>query len=160
VSDSGRSATLDMRFVLAPAPPIRSLAISAVVAVISVALIVIGGALQLPQVVTIVGVGLMTLAVVLALVALLLTVRLRTILILNPQSITIIKGRRGRVIPWSEIDRVRMQGAQLLLLITKPEDGPDATVIYPRATTDATFSALITEIQKRLDADRGYQRLS
>jgi hypothetical protein len=159
VSDSGRPAPQDTRFVLAPPPPIRSLAISAVTAVISAALIVLGGALQLPRVVTIVGVGLMTLAVVLAVVALVLTVRLRTTLILNAQSITITKGRRVRAITWSTIDRVRLQGARLLL-ITKPEEGPDATVLNPRTANDATFSALITEIQKRLDADRGYQRLS
>jgi hypothetical protein len=122
-------------------------------------MIVLGGSLQLPQVVTIIGVGLMTLAVVLAVVALVLTVRLRTTLILNPKSITIIKGRRRRVIPWSMIDRVRMQGARLLL-ITTPEGGPDATVFNPRATTDATFSALTAEIQQRLDTDRGYERLS
>jgi hypothetical protein len=145
--------------VLAPPPPIRSLAISAVVAVVSAAMIVLGAALQLPQVVMIIGIGLIAFAVVLAVVALAFTVRLRTTLILSPQSITIIKGRRRRVVAWSMIDRVKMQGARLLL-ITKPEGGPDATVHNPRPTTDAAFSALITEIRKRLDADRGYQRLS
>jgi hypothetical protein len=145
--------------VLAPPPPIRSLAISAVVAVVSAAMIVLGAALQLPQVVMIIGIGLIAFAVVLAVVALAFTVRLRTTLILSPQSITIIKGRRRRVVAWSMIDRVKMQGARLLL-ITKPEGGPGATVHNPRPTTDAAFTALITEIQKRLDADRGYQRLS
>jgi hypothetical protein len=159
VSDSGRRPAQDARFVLAPPPPIRSFAISAVVAVVSAVVIVVGTALQLPQVVVIIGIGLITFAVALAVVALAFTVRLRTTLILSPQSITIVKGRRHRVIPWSMIDRVKMQGARLRL-ITKREDGPDATVHNPRPTTDAAFSALITEIQKRLDADRGYQRLS
>ena len=122
-------------------------------------MLVIGEALQLPQVVTIISVGLVIFAVVLAVVALVLTVQLRTTLILNTQSITIIKAGRRRIITWSMIDRVRMQGARLLL-VTKPHGGPDATVLNPRATPDATFLALITEIQKRLDADRGYERLS
>jgi hypothetical protein len=33
------------------------------------------------------------------------------------------------------------------------------TVINPGATTDATVTALIAEIQKRLDANRGYRRI-
>jgi hypothetical protein len=145
--------------VLAPLPPVRSLAISAVAAVTAAAMMVLTSAIDLPQVVAVAGIGIMIFAIVLTLVALVLTVRLRTALILDPHSITIIKGRRRRVVPWSMIDRVRMRGARLLL-ITKPEGGPDATVLNPRATTDATFSALIAEIQQRLDADRGYERLS
>ena len=47
------------------------------------------------------------------------------------------------------------------MLITKPECGvSDETVVNPRAETDATFSALIAEIQKRLNADRGYRQIS
>jgi Bacterial PH domain len=87
-----------------------------------------------------------------------LTVRLRTTLILDPKSITIINGRRRQVVPWSMIDVVRRQGSRLLL-ITKPEGGSDITVLNPRAETDATFSALIAEIQKRLNADRGYRQV-
>ena len=60
--------------------------------------------------------------------------------------------------PWSTIDIVRLQGPRLLL-ITKPDGGADATVVNPRTETDATFDALIAEIQQRLDADRGYGRV-
>ena len=102
----------------------------------------------------------MIFAVVLAVLALVLTARLSTRLVLDPESITIIKGRRRRVLPWSTIDTVRRQGPRLLL-ITKPEGGvSDETVVNPRAETDATFSALIAEIQKRLNADRGYRQIS
>ena len=80
----------------------------------------LGSALDLPRAVPIAGVGLMIFAVVLAVVALVLTARLRTTLVLDPESITIINGRRRRVVPWSTIDIVRMQGPRLLL-ITKPE---------------------------------------
>jgi hypothetical protein len=51
-----------------------------------------------------------------------------------------------------------MQGPRLVL-ITKPEGRPDVTVINPRESTDAAFSALVAEIGTRLDADRGYKRL-
>jgi hypothetical protein len=121
--------------------------------------IVLGSALDLPHAVTIAGVGLMIFALALAVVALVLTARLRTALILDSESITIIKGRHRRVVPWSVIDIVRGQGPRLLLF-TKPEGGPDVTVVNPSAATDTTFSALIAEIQKRLDADRGYRQVS
>jgi hypothetical protein len=122
-------------------------------------MIVLGSVLDLPRVMMIAGAGLMIFAVVLAAVALVLTVRLRTTLVLDPKSITIINGRRRQVVPWSMIDVVRRQGSRLLL-ITNTEGGSHVTVLNPRAETDATFSALIVEIQKRLNADRGYRPLS
>ena len=110
-------------------------------------------------VVTIAGVGLMIFACLLAVVALVLTARLRTTLALDPESITIIKGRRRRVVPWSTIDVVKRQGPRLLL-ITKPGRGRGRDCVNPRTANDATFDALIAEIQRRLDADRGYRRVS
>jgi hypothetical protein len=159
VSDTGGPGPQEARFALTAPAPVRSLAISAVGTVIAAAMIVLGSALDLPQLVTIAGVGLMIFACLLAVVALVLTSRLRTTLALDPESITIIKGRRRQVVPWSTIDVVRVRGPRLLLL-TKPGEGEDATVVNPRTATDATFNALIAEIQRRLDADRGYRRVS
>jgi hypothetical protein len=158
VSDSGGPRPKEARFTLAASPPVRSLAISAGAALIAAAVIVLGSALDMPQVVIIGGVALMILAVALAVAAVALTVRLRTTLILDPESITIINGRRRRVVGWSTIDIVKRQGPRLLL-ITKPGHGSDVTVINPGVTTDATVTALIAEIQKRLDANRGYRRI-
>jgi len=135
------------------------MAISAGAALIAAAMIVLGSALDLPQVVIIAGVILMIFAVALAVAAIALTVRLRTTLILDPESITIINGRRRRVVGWSTIDIVRRQGPRLLL-ITKPGRGSDMAVVNPRAENDVVFSALIAEIQKRLDADRGYRQVT
>jgi hypothetical protein len=159
MSDSGAPRPPEARFTLTAPPPVRSLAISAVAAVMAAVVIVLGSALDLPPAVTIAGVGLMIFAVALAVVALVLTARLRTVLILDSESITIIKGRRRRVVPWAMIDTVRRRGPRLSL-ITKPGGGSDVTVVNPRAATNATLSALITEIQKRLDADRGYRHVS
>ena len=125
---------------------------------IAAGMIVLGSALDLPQVVMIAGVIVMIFAVALAVVAVALTLRLRTTLALDPESITIIRGRRRRVVGWSTIDIVRRQGPRLLL-ITKPGFGANLTVVNPRAETDVMFSALIAEIQKRLDADRGYRQV-
>jgi membrane protein YdbS with pleckstrin-like domain len=159
VSDSAEERPDQARFVLTALPPLRSLAISSVSAVIAAAMIVFGAALELPQAVAIAGIVLMVFAVVLAVVALLLTARLRTTLILDSQSITIARGRHRRVVPWSMIQTVKMQGPRLLL-ITAPEAGSDAEIVNPRPSTDATLAALIAEIQRRLNADRGYRRIS
>ncbi|HVD79477.1 MAG TPA: hypothetical protein VNB87_03020 [Propionibacteriaceae bacterium] len=159
MSDMGGPGPQEARFALTAPAPVRSLAISAVAAMVAAAMIVLGSALELPQVVTIAGVSLMIFACMLAVVALVLTARLRTTLLLDSESITIINGRRRRVVPWSTIDVVRRQGPRLLL-ITKPGDGEDATVINPGTATETTFNALIAEIQRRLDADRGYGRVA
>jgi hypothetical protein len=138
---------------------VRSLAISAGAAVIAAVVIVLGGTLDLPQAVTAAGVALLLLAVVLAVAALVLTARLRTTVVLDAESITITRGRRRRrVLSWSMIETVRRQGPRLLL-ITKPEDGTDASVLNPGPATEATFDALIADIKRRLDADRGYRRV-
>jgi hypothetical protein len=134
------------------------LAISAVAAVMAAVMTVLSSALDLPRAVTVAGISLMIFAIMLAAAALLLTRRLRTTLILDRESITIINGRRRRVLPWSTIDRVRQLGPRLVL-ITKPDGGADATVVNPRTETDATFEALLGEIRQRLDADRGYRRV-
>jgi hypothetical protein len=158
VSESGRVRPQQTHFVLTPPPPVRSLAISAVAAVVAAAVIVLASALQMPRALAIAGIVIMVFAFALAVVALVLTVRLRTTLILDSQSITIIKGRYRRVLDWSMIDSVRLQGPRLKL-ITKPQGGVDATVLNPRGTTDVRFTELVADIGRRLDADRGYQRL-
>jgi hypothetical protein len=159
VSDAARERREEARFVLAARPPLRSLAISSVAALIAAAMIVLGSALDLPQAVAITGIGLMIFAIVLAALALILTVRLRTTLILDSQSITILRGRHRRTVPWSMIDSVKIQGPRLVL-ITESADSPDVVVINPRGSTDATFAELISEIQSRLNADRGYRQIS
>jgi hypothetical protein len=158
VSDSGGPQRQESEFVLTAPLPVRSLAISAGAAVIAAAMIVLGNSLDLPQFIVIVGVGLMIFAVLLAVVALVLTRRLHTTLILDATSITILNGRRRQVLPWSMIEVVRRQRSRLLL-ITKPEGGRDVTVFNPRAESDAMFAALIAEIQKRLNTDRGYRQI-
>jgi hypothetical protein len=158
VSESGRVRPQQTHFVLTPPPPVRSLAISAVAAVVAAAVIVLASALQLSRALAIAGIVIMVFAFALAVVALVLTVRQRTTLILDSQSITIIKGRHRRVLDWSMIDSVRLQGPRLKL-ITKPQGGVDATVLNPRGATDVRFTELVADIGRRLDADRGYQRL-
>jgi hypothetical protein len=160
MSDGGREQgeppDEPVRFVLSAPPPLRSLAISSVAALLAAVMIVLGSALDLPQAVAIVGIGLMVLAIALVIAALILTTRLRTTAILDSTSITIIQRGDRRTVPWSMIDSVKMQGPRLLL-ITEPEGGRNVVVVNPRGSTDGTFSALIVDIQRRLNADRGYR---
>jgi hypothetical protein len=81
VSDAAGERPEEARFVLAAPPPLRSLAISSVAALIAAAMIVLGNALDLPRAAAIAGIGVMIFAIVLAALALILTVRLRTTLI-------------------------------------------------------------------------------
>ena len=78
---------------------------------IAAGMIVLGSALDLPQVVMIAGVIVMIFAVALAAVAVALTLRLRTTLALDPDSITIIRGRRRRVLGAAEAPRARDRDA-------------------------------------------------
>jgi hypothetical protein len=159
VSDPAPEHAEETLFVLAAPPPLRSLGISSVAAVIAAAMIVFASALDLPQGVAFAGIGIMIFAIALAVVALILTLRLRTTLILDSESITISRGWHRKAVPWSMIDSVKLRGPQLLLIIA-PEAEPDVVVMNPRGSTDATFAALITEIQSRLNADRGYRQIS
>ena len=160
VSDSGRERPREgTQFVLTAPPPVRSLAISSVSAIVAAAMIVLGSALDLPQGIAIAGIALMTFALALAIAALILTARLRTTAILDSTSITIIHHGHRRTVPWSVIDSVKMQGHRLLL-ITEPDGGPNATLANPRGDTDTTFAALIADIQRHLNADRGYRPIS
>jgi hypothetical protein len=160
VSDSAGERPQPVRFVLTAPPPLRSLAISAVAAVTAAIMIVLGSALDLPEAVVIAGIALMIFAILLTVAAFILTARLRTTLILDAESITITRGREQRVLPWSMIDRVKLQAPRLLLIIQPESGGPDAVVTNPRGSADATFAALMTEIQQRLNADRGYRQIS
>ncbi|MFL6046869.1 MAG: hypothetical protein ACJ72M_17385 [Propionibacteriaceae bacterium] len=160
MSDGGRERPDEgVRFVLSAPPPLRSLAISSVAAVLAAVMIVLGSALDLPQAVAIAGIGLMVFAIALVIAALMLTARLRATAILDSTSITITQRGHRRTVPWSMIDSVKMLGSQLLL-ITEPEGGPNAALVNPRGSTDATFAALIADIQRRLNADRGYRPIS
>jgi hypothetical protein len=158
VGDFATPQSQQTQFVLAPPPPVRSLAISAVAALIGAGLVVLTSAWDLPEAAAIAGIAILIFAIALAAVALILTVRLHMTLILNPQSIMIIKRKRRQVLDWSRIDSVTQRGARLIL-IAKQGSGADVTVLNPRAADDPTFTALAAEIGRRLDADRGYQRL-
>ena len=151
VSDLGEE-----RFTLTAAPPVRALAIASVVAIVGAALMVSSRALGLGAFVLAVGAAGLGFAVLLAIVAVVLVLRIRSTLVLDRDGITVIRARRTRRLSWSEIESVILTGPRLTL-VTKASDRGDVSVLNLRSRSDPTFLSLVRAIQGRLDANRGYR---
>lgn len=145
----------DQRFTLSAPAPVRALAIAAAAAVVALILLVVHAAADLPVGVLVLAIVVLVLGVALAVGAMLLTRRLRTLVTLANSKVTVTRGRQTRDLLWSDVGEVRLQGRRLTL---GAKSGPadDAIVVNPRQPGDPTFIALMTSIQGRLDADRGY----
>ncbi len=141
------------RFDLTAVAPVRALAISAGAAVVAIALIAVWTFTE-AVVALVLGLVVLILAVGLALVALLLTRRLRTSVVLDPRAIS-VRGRRTQSLDWSEVEHVTLRGSRLTLT-AKTGPGSNLVVVNPRAASDATFVSLVAAIRSRLDDDRGY----
>jgi len=142
------------RFELTAPPPVRALAIAAAVAVLAMIALVAGG-LTDSTVVLVLGLVALVLASTWAVVALMLTRRLRTSVILDSDSISVTQGGSTHSLAWSDVDQVGLRGRHLVL---SAKSGPDedAAVLNPRTRTDPVFMAVVTAVRDRLDADRGY----
>jgi hypothetical protein len=143
------------RFALTVAPPIRTLAIASLVAIIGAALTVASRALSLGPVVFALGVAGLVFAVALALAGVILVSRLRSTVVLDKNGMTLIRGRRTDRLPWSDIDSVNLVGRRLTFLTKQASGG--VSVINPGSPTDPTFTSLVAAIRSRLDANRGYR---
>jgi hypothetical protein len=141
------------RFTLTAPPPVRALAIAAVLALVGAGLMVASRVLDLGPVVLVVGLVGLALAVALAVAALVLGARARADLIMESDAITVRRGGQERRVPWSDIDSVTLTGPRLTLV---RKTGTGVVLVNPRTPTDPTFTALLSAIQDRLDADRGY----
>ncbi|HEY0239415.1 MAG TPA: hypothetical protein VGC37_12275 [Friedmanniella sp.] len=151
------SPAREARFVLAAPPPVRALAISAGLVVVGVVLLVLTSALGWAVGVLVLGIVLAVLGVALGLTALVLTRRIRSIVLSTPDAITVEHGGDRHALRWSEIGEVRVVGHRLVL---SPKEGQgNVSVLNPRMRANPTFLALMAEVQQRLDADRGYSSL-
>ena len=142
------------RFDLSAVPPLRALAISAGAALVAIVALVVWGQTDL-LLVLILGLAVLLFAIIWVAVALLLTRRLRTTVVLAPEAITVVRGRDTRDQPWADIEHVDLVGPRLTF--TVKGDADDLVVINPRTANDTTFMTMLAEIRQRLDADRGYQ---
>ena len=146
----------EARFVLAAPPPVRALAISAALVVVGIALLVLTSANGWPVGVLVLAVVLTVLGVALALTALVLTRRIRSVVSSTVDGLTVEHGSDRRTVRWSEVGEVRVVGHRLVL--NRKEGEGSVSVLNPRMRANPTFLALMTEVQQRLDADRGYSR--
>ena len=143
------------RFELKPAPPVRAMAISAVTAIVGAGLIVLATANAWSLAVVIVGIALLIFGVSLAVTALLLVQRMRTVVVVGSDDLAVLRGRQSGSVSWSKIDKVSLRGPRLTV-ITKTGGGANLAVVNPRTPADPTFAALIAAVRRRLDVDRGY----
>jgi hypothetical protein len=143
------------RFVLRASPPIRAYLLAAVGSVVGAVLIVgwqSGWALGLG----VVGIVLLALAVLLGVVASVLTWRFQTTVLVQRDTLTVTTGRRRTVFSWRDIKSIEVSGARLVI---SPIDDGKPTVAYvdPRRVGQPSFQAMGTVLAERLDASRGYR---
>jgi hypothetical protein len=142
------------RFRLTAPPPIKALAAASFASLFGVIVLLIWGVRDRGPLMLVIGLGSMIFGLAVAAGAFLLSVRLRTLIYLDAEGITLIQGRRNRVLRWDDIDQVTLSGARLTL--RAKGDGRGASVINPRSPADFVFVALMAAIHQRLDASRGY----
>lgn len=147
----------EARFVLAAPPPVRALAIAGGLVVVGVVLLVLTSAYGWAVGVLVLSIVLVVLGVGLALAALILTRRIRSVVLSRPDTITVEHGRDRHELRWSEVGEVRVVGHRLVL--SRKEGQGSVSVLNPRMRANPTFLALMSEVQQRLDADRGYSPL-
>jgi hypothetical protein len=142
------------RFRLTAPPPIKALVAASCASFFGVVVLLVWGVRDSGPLLLVIGLGSMIFGVALAAGAFLLGVRVRTLIFLDADGITLIRGRRNRVLRWDDIDRVTLSGARLTLQAKGNARG--ASVINPRSPADFVFVALMAAIHQRLDASRGY----
>jgi hypothetical protein len=157
VNEPGRDAAPVSRYDLTPRPAIASLAAAAVTTVAGCVTLLIWGRGTGGVVLLVLGIGLLLFGVTLFGTVLLFTARLRALVELDAATITIHRGSRSRVLRWTDIDQVSINGPRLRLQAKHGKR--DAVVINPRTPADPVFMSLVAAISQRLDASRGYRQL-
>jgi hypothetical protein len=154
VGDPNTAMPERQRFRLSAPPPIKALVAASCASFFGVIVLLVWGLRDRGPLLLVIGVGSMIFGVALAAGAFLLSARLRTVIYLDAEGITLIRGRRNRVLRWDDIDQVTLSGARLTLQAKGNARG--ASVINPRSSADFVFVALMAAIHQRLDASRGY----
>ena len=77
-------------------------------------------------------------------------------MIIERDTVTLINGRRRRVLNWIEVADVTTQGPYLVF--TPKGDGRREVVLFdPRQTSTPVVRGLVATLRTRLDASRGYR---
>ena len=146
--------TAPNQFTLSAPPPVRGLAVAAGLTVVGAGLLVLTSVVGWPVWVAIAAVVVIVLGVALAVAALLLTARVRTVVHTDDQQISVSRAGRSASARWVSVAEVTLVGCRLTLSEQQGDGGVE--VFNLRSRSDPTFLALTGEIQRRLDASRGY----
>jgi hypothetical protein len=144
------------RFTLQARVPIRAYVIAAVASLVGAVLLVVSLTLRWPTVVGVLAIVVMTFGLGVSVASLLSQSRFQTTLIIDRDTVTLINGRRRRVLNWTEVAGVSTQGPYLIF--TPKGSGRREVVLFdPRQTRTPLFEELVATLRRRLDASRGYR---
>ncbi len=147
------------RFFLQARTPVRAYVISAFGSIVGAVLLVAGLSLRWPPGIVILSIILMTFGLGLSTAALLANSRYQTTLLIERDTVTLINGRRRRVLNWTEVADVSVHGPHLIFS-PKVEGGRREIVLFdPRQTSSGLFTDLVAALRHRLDVSRGYKPL-
>lgn len=144
------------RFFLQARVPIRAYVISALASLVGAVAVVAWLALDWPVVLGVLAIIVMTFGLGVSVATLLSSSRFQTTVIIERDTVTLVNGRRRRVLNWTEVADVTTTGPYLIF--TPKGDGRREVVLFdPRQTDTAMFTDLIANLRRRLDASRGYR---
>ena len=144
------------RFALRVQPPVRAYVVASICSLTGALLIVIWLTQGWPTLVGVLAIALLGFGIALNVAALVLKHRYQTTIMIERDTVTLINGRRRRVLNWTEVSDVTLDGPRLIF---KPKgNGPRQVVLFdPRQTDRGLFDDLVEALQRRLDASRGYR---
>lgn len=147
------------RFFLQARTPVRAWVISALGSILGAVVLVAALSLRWPAGIVVLGIILMTFGLGLSTTALFVKSRYETTLMIERDTLTLINGRRRRVLNWTEVGDVTVQGPHLIFS-PKDESGRREVVLFdPRQTSSGLFTDLVAALRHRLDVSRGYKPL-
>jgi hypothetical protein len=156
ISNPAQSPLDHQRFFLHARVPVRAYVISALASIGGAVLVVAWLTLRWHPIFGVLAVLVMTFGLAISVGTLLSQSRYQTTVIIERDTVTLINGRRRRVLNWIEVADVTTQGPYLVF--NPKGDGRREVVLFdPRQTNTQLFSDLVASLRTRLDASRGYR---
>ena len=145
------------RFFLQARTPVRIYVISGVCSIVGAVLLVAALSLRWPVGIMILATIMMTFGLGLSTAALFVKSRYRTTLLIERDTITMINGKRRRVLNWTEVSDVSVSGPHLIFSPAVEGGRREIVLFDPRQTSSGLFTDLVHALRHRLDMSRGYK---
>ena len=137
----------------------RAWVLSGVGSILGAVLLVAAMSMSWPFVFVVLGLLLMIFGLALSTAALFAKSRYQTTLLIERDTVTLINGKRRRVLNWTEVADVSIQGPHLIFSPTDEGGRREIVLFDPRQTSSSLFSDLVETLRRRLDVSRGYRPL-